>query len=186
MICVFLGGGPGLPCRDMDRVIHETLGGSISYDGSGRLRCEYAGKFISGMILLGLIVFGGMSVAVLGLLVTGVMKPVPAIGAMTPAVLFSAYWTVLLRIRWRRMGTFVVDTKAGVLQHLRGSRLVQQWPLSDVRFGTAWDPFHRGWGLHYWLTARVEPHRRLRLGKGTRAELEPVLRLMRDLGLNMD
>jgi hypothetical protein len=169
----------------MGQILHESLGGRIELDGAGRLVCKNTGWFISGMLLFALVFFGGMALVVLGLTVAGIMAP-KALPSMIPALLFTAYWFTLLRIRWRRMGTFIIDTQAGTLQHLRGSREVQRWPLAQVQFGTAWDPFHRGWGMHHWITARVEPRRRLRLGKGTRAEIQPVLQTLQKLGLNME
>jgi len=169
----------------MGQAILDNLSGRIELDGAGRLDCKNTGWFISGMLLFALVVSGGATLAVLGLTVAGIMAP-GALPSVIAPMLFTGYWFTLLRIRWRRMGTFVIDAQAGTLQHLRGSREVQRWPLGQVQFGTAWDPFHRGWGMHHWITARVEPRRRLRLGKGTKDEISPVLQTLRKLGVNME
>lgn len=165
----------------MHTVVQESLGGRITYDGEGRLHCQCRGLFISGMIGIALVVFGGLAIAMIVLVAAGVMAPAALPSIVAPGI-FVAYWSALLRFRVRRMGTFVVDTPAGVIRKLRGTREVETWPLRDVRFGSVWDPFHRGWGMHHWITAQVEPKRRLRLGKGTKDEVLPVLRLLAELG----
>ena len=166
----------------MQRVVQESLGGRITYDGAGRLHCQCRGWLISGMIGFALVVCLGAATALLVLTAIGIMAPAALPSVIAPGA-FALYWGALLRLRVRRMGTFVIDTPAGVLRKLRGTKQVETWPLSAVQFGTVWDPFHRGWGLHHWITARVEPKRRLRLGKGPRSEATPVLQLLAELGL---
>ena len=98
-----------------------------------------------------------------------------AILPVIPGFVAASLFVALIRFRRLRMGRCIVDRGAGLLRRLRGDREIERWPLSEVRFGLHWDPFHRGFTLQYWLTARVPDGRALRLGKGPRPEVERAL-----------
>jgi hypothetical protein len=169
----------------MEPVLQASLGGWIARTASGRLHCHRPGWFMSGLILLALLVSSGGVVAAVLL---SLARPTiwPALGAALPAALFATYWSVLLRIRWRRMGSFLIDVHGGTLLHFRGLQEVERWPLHAIRFSTVWDPFHSGGGIHRWIIARVPDGRGLRLGKGTAAENAPVLRVLTEWGLRVE
>ncbi|MBX3269597.1 MAG: hypothetical protein KF729_05020 [Sandaracinaceae bacterium] len=164
------------------RIISSSLGGEIAVESPRRLRASYPGRFISALIALGLVVFA------LGALAVGALafaRGPSALAGMLPSALMAGWFAFLLRRRWRTMGAFVVDLDREELVHERGGREVGRWPLAQIRFGTAWDPFHRGFGLHHWLVARVPDGRALRLGKGTKEELAPCLRWLASAGLTV-
>ena len=161
------------------------MGGEIVLETEQRLVCSYPGRFISALLWIAIGVFSMGIVVPVALAVFSDGGLGPLFGAL-PSALMVAWFAFLLRVRRRRMGVFVLDFAGGTLAHRRGARAIQQWPLADVRLGTVLDPFHRGWGFHYWLVARVPDGRRLRLGKGLQDEMRPVLQWLAQRGLTVE
>lgn len=166
------------------QILQSSMGGEISLDSPRRLRAHYPGRFIDALLYLGVgvISLGALSLLVFGVILAGAIEALPG---LVPTALMAGWFGFLLRVRRRRMGTFLVDLDQGALVHLRGAREVQRWPLGAVRFETALDPFHRGWGLHRWLVACVPDGRRVRLGKGPKDELARPMQLLASWGLSV-
>lgn len=160
------------------------MGGEIRLEGERSLRAHCPGSFINALLWAAVLFFslGALTVLVVVVIAEGSLETAPA---MLPSVLFVGWFGFLLRVRRRRMGTFVVDAARGTLVHLRGATELERWPLQQVRFETVLDPFHRGWGLHHWLVARVPDGRGLRLGKGPKEELARPLSTLASWGLTV-
>lgn len=161
--------------------LHSTFGGEVHQVGPRRLVCTYPGRFISVLMCVPIAVWLVGSAAMLaGAVLQG--RPAMILGALF-GLAASAGLGALVRARHRRMGRCDLDAEAGRLLHRRSFGGTETWPLAQVRFERAWDPFHRGFEQVSWLVARVPDGRGLRLAKGTREELEPRLRLLGDWGL---
>lgn len=166
-----------------ETVLHSSFGGEIRQVGSRRLACGYPGRFVSALLLFPVAVW---TVGAAALLAGAVLDRRPGLflgglfGLGASAALFA-----LVRARHRRMGWFDLDAEAGRLTHRRSFGGAEAWPLETVRFELAWDPFHRSFEQVHWLVARVPDGRGLRLGKGTRQELAPVLARLGDWALRV-
>lgn len=158
----------------MPDALLRSPGGAIVEESDGLFDCRYAGRFVTFLLGLGAFAFGGASLLIT---VLAVVRRVAfsAILPVIPGFVAASLFVALIRFRRLRMGRCIVDRGAGLLRRLRGDREIERWPLSEVRFGLHWDPFHRGFTLQYWLTARVPDGRALRLGKGPRPEVERAL-----------
>ena len=164
------------------QIVHESIDGRIAQTSDKRLECRYPGLFITVLCLVPAVLFGLATLGICFIVAIGLADP-PLPGSAGAGALMNAWFWFLARLRLRRMGSFVIDVARGSLVWSREEREKGSWPLRDVVFDSAWDPFHRGFGQNSWLLARVPDKRRMRLGKGSPEELDRILELLRDWGL---
>lgn len=169
----------------MDKVLHQSMGGRISLAGEKRLECSYPGRFITVLSLVPAVLFSVGVLAVAGLVIWGIVT-VQTLGAAAAALAMSGWFWCIVYRRLRVMGRFIIDGGQNMLEWYRGTKKMADWPLDDVIFATAWDPFHRDFGFYYWLLARVPDGHRMRLGKGKRGEIKHVLDLLGSWGLSIE
>jgi hypothetical protein len=156
----------------VSQLVQSSLGGHVTREGDHRWVFTYRGLFIS--TLLGLLVAcWSLSVVMLGVgFVNG--GPVGLLGGVVLGAIVTVGAAWLLRHRVRTMGVCVVDLTEGTLARRRRGQIVRTWPLSEIHFERRWDPFHRGFGLHYWLVARTPDGLGLRLAKGPKDEIDAL------------
>ena len=122
------------------------------------------------------------SVAMLiGVVLDGALAALPGviIGPLFASGLFA-----IVRYRWRAMGDFVLDVERGELQRVRGRNVVDTWSLAELQTMTRkWDFLHRGFTQAYWVIAKTQDGRTLRLGKGDAQSVDATLGLVASWGL---
>jgi hypothetical protein len=160
------------------------MGGEISVDGDRRLVCKYSGTFITALLALPAALLLALACA---MAVGAVVNDAPTLyGGTAMGVGASGLIFMLVRHRLRTMGWFLLDRNNGTFTHRRGKKELGRWGLMDVHsFELEKDHFHRGFSAMHWLVARVPDGRSLRLGKGSAADMEPVLALLRSWGLTV-
>lgn len=169
--------------EDAGFLLHSSMGGDVADLGGGRIAFRYPGLFVSGLMVLPVAVWAAGAVA-MGIAAITMRDLAPLAGASAGAIAAAGFGG-LIRIRWRRMGRFEVDAAAGTLTWWRLGKQRGRWPLDEVVFGSAWDPFHRGFELQYWLVARVPDGRGMRLAKGARSEVQALLERLKGLALRV-
>jgi len=167
-------------------VVQSSDFGSMRMTGPKRLDCYYAAWPFSVFLMFPTVVFIVGSIAItVAAFKSG--SPLPFLEPLLGLAWAGINVWVIARRR-RIMGRFVVDADEGYLRRYRGSRELESWLMTQVRFSTQWDPFHRGlrleFGYHYWLVAEVPDGRKMRLGKGRTESLRPVFELLRTWGLS--
>ena len=108
------------------------------------------------------------------------MTPFPLTGL--PFILFGGYVRGVLREQWGR-----VEVDIDGIRWTRGERDVGSWPLDQVRRvrrSIAWNHSYRfEMQSEYLLLAELADGRQVRLAIGYAEELEPIERVLADLGV---
>jgi hypothetical protein len=154
-------------------VLLQSLGGSVVREGPC-VQARYATWLVTSLMILVEVAWSLGVLAMLVGLILGDAPPGLAFGAGFGVLAITGYgW--LIRRRIRTMGDFDLDFEAGTLSKLRRGDVKQTWPLAEVRFERRWDPFHRGFGLAFWLVARTADGLALRIGKAPRTEVDRAI-----------
>ena len=162
---------------------HGNFYGQIHQEGRV-LRARHTGLFIN-VIALMFIPFTGIVAALL--LFQGLRDGNPFVLIVVPTL--AAQWLMILlflAFRLRRMGRITVDAEHNTLVFVRFGREAGRWPLEQVRFGRALDPWLLTYGMHYWLTAKVPDGRRLRLLRARTRPINDALELLKAWGAPVD
>ncbi len=157
-------------------LLHSSMGGEVRRDGA-RTLFSYPGRLVTVLMAFPLLIWTLGSMA----MVVGAVqsRQYGLLGGALLGFLASTAFLWLVRRRMRCMGSVVVDPSDSTVVFVRWGGRVERWPLRVVDFDTAWDPFHRGFDVQHWLVARVPDGRKLRLAKGTMAEMTPLLVLLK-------
>jgi len=164
----------------MGALLYQTFFGKVEQTGERQITYRYPGT--AGTLGLGLVLLlwsASVVMMLVAIITTGELGP---IGLVVAAVIACAGMAALIRFRVRRMGWYVADGDGGTLTYHRGQTEQGRWRADQITFERCWDPIHRGWGMHYWLVARVPDGRRLRLAKGLDNQVEPLLKQLAAMG----